>query len=84
MAQLVSLLEHAPLPGSSANGRYVVFGSSATNLAAGASNAKNNIFVKDLDNLNLAPILVSTGLDGQQANDIVTATARRSAPTAAM
>src|SRR3954453_23181009 len=34
--------------GISANGRYVVFGSSATNLVPGDSNGFSDIFVKDL------------------------------------
>ena len=52
----------------SADGRYVVFQSSATNLVAGDTNGAYDIFVKDLNDLNAAPIRVSTGINGQ-AND---------------
>lgn len=44
----------------SANGRYVVFVSSATNLVAGDTNAKNDLFVKDLQSGNTSLVSVST------------------------
>ena len=49
----------------SADGRYVVFQRSATNLVAGDTNGSYDIFVKDLTDLNAAPIRVSTGIYGQ-------------------
>ena len=49
----------------SADGRYVVFQSLATNLVAGDTNGSYDIFVKDLSDLDAAPIRVSTGIHGQ-------------------
>ena len=49
----------------SANGRYVVFQSLAANLVAGDTNGCYDVFVKDLNDLDAAPIRVSTGIHGQ-------------------
>ncbi|MCJ2033584.1 hypothetical protein MKK54_05095, partial [Methylobacterium sp. J-068] len=50
----------------SADGRYVVFSSNATNLVTGDANATSDIFVKDL--LTGAVTLVSVASDGTQGN----------------
>ena len=51
----------------SADGRYVAFSSFATNLVAGDSNAKEDVFVWDRRTGKIT--LVSTTADGTQAND---------------
>src|SRR3954454_17342181 len=53
-------------PAISADGRYVAFESSATNLVAGDSNLQPDIFVRDLRAGTTT--LVSVGLGRQQAN----------------
>ncbi|MCJ2033265.1 Hint domain-containing protein [Methylobacterium sp. J-068] len=50
----------------SANGRYVVFASSATNLVGGDANGRTDIFVKDLFTGTVT--LVSVASDGTQAS----------------
>ncbi|MBI3847249.1 MAG: PD40 domain-containing protein [Planctomycetes bacterium] len=54
------------LPSISADGRYVVFQSSATNLVAGDTNNQSDIFV--YDRVSLATELVSLTASGGQAN----------------
>ena len=53
-------------PSISADGRYVVFGSSATNLVPGDTNGAVDIFVRDL--VRRATIRVSVSSEGVQAN----------------
>src|SRR3990167_8406745 len=50
----------------SANGRYVVFDSDATNLVAGDTNEMSDVFVKDTQTGEI--IRVSTDATGAQAN----------------
>lgn len=50
-----------------ANGSKVVFESDATNLVAGDTNSKKDIFVKDFSTGQT--MQVSTGMNGEQAND---------------
>jgi Tol biopolymer transport system component len=57
--------EFSSQPEISADGRWLVFSSAATNFVTGASNQQ--IYLKDLQNLNQAPVLVSS-LDSTQAN----------------
>jgi Ca2+-binding RTX toxin-like protein len=54
-------------PQFSPNGRYVVFESDASNLVAGDTNGKPDIFLKDLS--TGAVTRLSTASDGTQAND---------------
>ncbi len=54
-------------PRVSADGRYVVFQSRASNLVEGDENGTSDIFVYDRDTATLR--LVSVGLDGAPAND---------------
>ena len=51
----------------SANGRYLNFESQASNLVAGDTNAKQDIFVRDLQTNSTQRVSVAT--DGTQAND---------------
>ncbi len=51
----------------SANGRYVVFRSGATNLVPGADNGREHVYVADLEVGSLS--LVSVGIGGSQGND---------------
>lgn len=53
-------------PGISADGRYVVFTSNASNLVAGDSNRVTDIFLRDLQDGTTRRI--SVGLNGQEAN----------------
>jgi len=50
----------------SADGRYIAFGSNATNLVSGDSNDAKDIFVRDLSTNSI--VRVSTATDGTQAN----------------
>jgi len=50
----------------SANGRHVVFASSATNLASGDTNGTSDIFVRDLDGARTVRVSVAT--DGSQSD----------------
>jgi hypothetical protein len=50
----------------SGNGRYVAFTSAATNLSGSDTNAKDDVFVKDLQ--TGAVVMASTAKDGTQAN----------------
>ena len=59
--------------GMSDDGRYVVFGSRATNLVAGDTNNADDIFLRD--RTAAATQRVSVGADGQQANQESTAPA---------
>lgn len=52
---------------SSADGRFVVFGSEATNLVAGDTNGKMDIFLRDRQTGKIARLSVAS--NGQQAND---------------
>jgi Tol biopolymer transport system component len=54
------------LPRLSASGRFVVFDSNATNLVAGDTNGKTDIFVRDLKTGTTS--LVSVGIGGAPAN----------------
>src|SRR4051812_7054552 len=54
----------------SADGRYVLFESDATNLVAGDTNGGTDLFLKDI--LTGAVTRVSTARDGTQANDACT------------
>ena len=54
-------------PAISADGRYVVFESDATNLVSGDTNGTRDIFVKNLTNNNV--IRVSTASNGTQGNN---------------
>lgn len=51
-----------------ANGRYVVFDSEATNLVAGDNNDNGDVFVKDLKTGAIK--LASTNIQGQQADSV--------------
>lgn len=51
----------------SANGRFVVFGSFASNLVAGDTNGKQDIFVRDIEAATTTRVSVSAS--GVQAND---------------
>jgi Tol biopolymer transport system component len=53
-------------PSISTNGRYVAFGSSASNLVAGDTNATGDIFLRDLDKRKTRRVSVSSS--GTQAN----------------
>jgi Tol biopolymer transport system component len=53
-------------PAITPNGRFVAFGSNATNLVPGDTNGVYDLFVRDLETGALD--LVSTGLDGAAAN----------------
>jgi Tol biopolymer transport system component len=53
-------------PAMSANGRYVAFRSSATNLVAGDTNGATDIFVRDLVGKTTKRVSIATG--GTQAN----------------
>lgn len=53
-------------PDVSANGRFVVFGSDATNLVPGDTNGRRDVFVRDTQNRTTR--LVSKGLNGRQSN----------------
>ena len=53
-------------PAISADGRYIAFGSSASNLVAGDTNAHADIFVRDL--VTNQTTRVSVAFDGTQAN----------------
>lgn len=53
----------------SANGRYVAFTSAATNLVSGDTNAKPDVFVRDLTNNTTTRVNVSTA--GVEANDTI-------------
>ena len=53
-------------PSISADGRFVAFGSSATNLVAGDTNLTSDVFVRDRK--NGVTVLVDVNSNGQQAN----------------
>ena len=53
-------------PSITANGRYIAFGSSASNLVAGDANGASDVFLRDLRTGEVS--LVSIGDDGQQGN----------------
>jgi Tol biopolymer transport system component len=59
----------AGTPAISANGRYVVFSSGATNLVTGDTNGTSDVFVRDRVASTTRRVSVSTG--GAQANDQV-------------
>ncbi len=54
-------------PSITADGRYVVFNSSASTLVLGDANGKGDVFLKDLNTGNIQ--LVSVAADGTQGND---------------
>jgi Tol biopolymer transport system component len=58
---------HSNLPCISSDGRYVAFMSEATNLVAGDTNARTDVFVHD--RLTAATVRVSLGPGGIQADD---------------
>jgi hypothetical protein len=59
--------DDSDFPAISSDGRYVVFESYATNLVAGDTNVKSDIFLKDLD--TGITIRVSTDSNGAQSNN---------------
>ncbi len=63
-------------PSISANGRFVAFVSSATNLVTGDTNGKTDVFVRDLTGLTTARVHVdSNGIQGDQNADGIAAPA---------
>ncbi|MGH3115296.1 MAG: TolB family protein, partial [Gaiellaceae bacterium] len=55
-------------PAISADGRHVAFGSSATNLVTGDTNAEQDVFVRDLDTSVTERVSISTA--GDQGDDL--------------